>query len=141
MPKPEPRVVRVAIAVIERRGRVLICRRHAGKTFGGHWEFPGGKRESDESWQECLRRELREELGISVRRIRPIGRLYHRLGRREAFFRVFRCAINGGRPQPLAAQEVRWVPRSRISRYRFPPANAPLIARLSADCPPGRWVL
>jgi mutator protein MutT len=131
MPKREPRVVRVAIAVIERGGRFLICRRHAGKTFGGHWEFPGGKREPGESWESCLRRELREELGIRVRRVTPLGRLYHRLGRREAFFRVFRCAIAAGRPQPLAAQSIKWVSPAGLRRHRFPPANAPLIAQLS----------
>jgi len=131
MPKREPSVVHVAIAVIERRGRFLICRRHAAKTFGGHWEFPGGKREPGETWQACLRRELREELGVTVRRIKPAGRLYHRLGKREAFFRVFRCAINRGTPQPLSSQIVRWVDRARLSRYKFPPANAPLIAQLS----------
>ena len=127
----EPQVVHVALAVIERRGTFLICRRRAAKTFGGKWEFPGGKRKPGEAWQACLRRELREELGISVRRITPFGRLYHRLGRRQAFFRVFRCAIHRGIPQPLAAQEVRWVHASRLRRYRFPPANVPLIMGLS----------
>ena len=131
MPKRQPRIVHVAIAVIERRGEVLICRRRARDSFGGYWEFPGGKREAGESWSDCLRRELKEELGVRVMRVSPAGRLYHRLRRREAFFRVFRCRLNGGRPRPLAAQAVRWVPLARLARYRFPPANAPLIRRLS----------
>ncbi len=133
MSKRQPKVVHVAIAVIERRGCYLICRRHATDSFGGYWEFPGGKREPGESWQRCLRRELREELGIRIRAIAPMGRLYHRFRGREAFFRVFRCAVNGGRPRPLAAQSFRWVPAHRLARYRFPPANKPLIHRLTAE--------
>jgi mutator protein MutT len=131
MAAPEPRVVHVAIAVIERRGRVLICRRRAGDSFGGRWEFPGGKRRRGESWTACLRRELREELGVRVRRVTPLGQLYHRLGPREAFFRVFRCSLHRGTPKPLAAQALRWVAAGRLRRYRFPPANDPLLRQLA----------
>ena len=126
----QPRIVRVAIAVIERHGRILICQRRPQDSFGGYWEFPGGKRRPGESWEACLRRELREELGVRVSRIAPLGRLYHRLRQRQAFFRVFRCRVDGGRPRPLAAQALRWVPARRLRRYRFPPANTPLIDRL-----------
>ena len=129
--KRQPRVVRVAIAVVERRGDVLICRRRHHDSFGGYWEFPGGKRKPGESWEACLRRELREELGIRVSRMAPFGRLSHRLRQRQAFFRVFRCRLTGGRPQPLAAQALRWVPTRHLRRYRFPPANKPLLDRLA----------
>jgi mutator protein MutT len=119
-----------AIAVIERRGRYLICRRHAHDSFGGCWEFPGGKRESGESWEACLRRELLEELGVAIRAIRPFGRLRHRFPDGTVSFRVFRCRIARGTPRPLDAQALRWVPARRLRRYRFPPANRPLLDRL-----------
>ncbi|MBI4342403.1 MAG: NUDIX domain-containing protein, partial [Candidatus Omnitrophica bacterium] len=64
-----------SLAVIERRGRYLICRRRRGDFLGGFWEFPGGKRKPRESWEACLRRELREELGVAVTAIRPLCRL------------------------------------------------------------------
>ena len=131
MPKRQPKFVQVALAVIERRGRYLICRRRTADSFGGYWEFPGGKRKPGEAWQSCLRRELREELGVQVRIMGPLGELRHRLGRRRAYFRVFRCAMNGGRPGSLASQTLRWVPASRLGRYRFPPANKPLLVRLA----------
>ena len=57
-PRKPPRV-QVALAVIERRGRYLICRRRADDHFGGYWEFPGGKKDAEESWEACVRRELR----------------------------------------------------------------------------------
>jgi mutator protein MutT len=122
-----------AIALIERRGRYLICRRIAGDAFGGCWEFPGGKRKAGESWEACLRRELREELGVAVRAISPYGRIRHRYAGRPILFQVYRCAIARGRPRPLASAALRWVAPAQLARYRFPPANRRLIARLTAS--------
>ena len=128
---PSPRHVHAALALIERRGRYLICQRRPGDFLGGCWEFPGGKREPGESWLACLRRELREELGVVVSAVKPFGSLRYRYSNRSILFKVYRCAIVRGRPRPLEASALRWVPARRLSRYRFPPANQPLIARLS----------
>ncbi|MBI3455027.1 MAG: NUDIX domain-containing protein [Candidatus Rokubacteria bacterium] len=78
MPRRRARPVQSAIALIERRGRLLICRRRPGGFLGGYWEFPGGKRRPGERWAACLRRELREELGVSVGRLRPLMVIRHR---------------------------------------------------------------
>ena len=122
-----------ALALIERGGRYLICRRRPGGFLGGFWEFPGGKREPGESWTACLRREVREELGVSITAVTPLCRLRHRYPGRPTFlFHVFRCRIARGRPRPLASQAIRWVAPRALSRYRFPPANRALLARLAA---------
>ncbi len=123
--------VHAAVAVIERRGRILICQRHDRDSFGGCWEFPGGKCESGESWEVCLRRELREELGVTVRAVTPYGRMRHEFTDGIVSFRVFRCVLARGRPRPLDAQAVRWVQAAELIRYEFPPANRALITRLS----------
>ena len=119
-----------ALAVIERRGRLLICRRRPGGFLGGYWEFPGGKRRPGERWAACLRRELREELGVAVGQLRPFMTIRHRYASRPIVFKVYRCAIARGRPRPLSAAALRWVAPGRLSRYRFPPANRPLLMRL-----------
>jgi len=125
------RTIQAAIGLIERGdGRYLICQRRAGGFLGGFWEFPGGKREPGESWQVCLRRELREELGVSVRALKPCGAMRYRYGARTVVFKVFRCVIARGRPQPKDAQRLRWVRADQLRRYRFPPANRRLIAAL-----------
>ena len=126
------RHVQAALAVIERRGRCLIARRHPGGFLGGLWEFPGGKRRPGERWPACLRRELAEELG--VRAVRPAAFMRVRYldpSGIRVFFVVFRCAI-AGRPRPLAARALRWVPLERLARYRFPPANRAILQRLAA---------
>ena len=129
-----PRIARVlhaAVALIESNGRLLICRRREQDSFGGLWEFPGGKREAGESWDACLRRELREELGVSVGPLEPCGTMRHRFVDGTVHFRVFRCAIIDGEPRPLDAQALRWVRPLDLTRYPFPPANRRLIARLA----------
>ena len=131
MPNRRLRLVPVAVAVIERRGRCLISRRRASDHLGGCWEFPGGKRRVGELWEACLKRELREELGITVE---PTGRLSpirFRYTDRQVYLEVFRCRITAGVPTPLGCQEVRWVKAVRLRRYRFPPADRELIASLS----------
>ncbi|OGX33141.1 MAG: hypothetical protein A3E56_02280 [Omnitrophica WOR_2 bacterium RIFCSPHIGHO2_12_FULL_64_13] len=122
---------KVALAVVERRKRYLICRRRADAHFGGYWEFPGGKKEARESWEACLRRELREELGVSVRALRGFGRLQHRYPDRRISFRIYRCQIARGRPKPLGTADIRWATAEELPRYRFPPADLALIARLT----------
>ena len=56
----------VACALVDADGRVLVAQRPEGKTMAGLWEFPGGKREANETIERCLHRELKEELGIEV---------------------------------------------------------------------------
>ena len=131
MRERRPKHLHAAIALIEERGRLLICRRRNDDSFGGCWEFPGGKREPQESWEACVRRELREELGVLVRALTRHSHIRYRYSAGSIFFRVYRCAIARGTPRPLASTALRWVEPSRLSRYRFPPANRRLIARLS----------
>jgi len=124
------RVVPVAVAVIERRGRYLISQRLPGGHLGDYWEFPGGKRRPGEAWTACLRRELWEELGV---RIRPLGRLEpirFRYPDRVVYLAVFSCAM-AGRPAALGCRRFRWVRRQDLARYRFPPADLRLIRALS----------
>ena len=127
---PRRPLVQAALALVERRGRYLICRRPRGRFLGGYWEFPGGKREPGESWPACLRRELREELGLAVGRLQPYGILRHRYPDRTVSLRVFRCALRQGSAPPRPGPTVRWVPAGQLRRYRFPPANHKLLERL-----------
>jgi 8-oxo-dGTP pyrophosphatase MutT (NUDIX family) len=59
-------VIDVAAGLVERDGLILITQRKEGSHLAGLWEFPGGKREAAETWQDCLVRELHEELAITV---------------------------------------------------------------------------
>ena len=69
---PERKVVEVAVGVlIQPGGQFLLTSRPPGKVYEGYWEFPGGKLEAGESVEEALRRELQEEIGITIGVVHP----------------------------------------------------------------------
>ena len=129
-PTRRSRSIQVAVGVIQRKRRYLICQRRDGDAFGGYWEFPGGKRLPGERWERCLRRELQEELGVQVRVTDAIGRFRYRYPDRAVYLRVFRCAIVEGKPRPIYPQALAWVTAAELRRYRFPPANRALLQHL-----------
>jgi 8-oxo-dGTP diphosphatase len=124
--------VHVAVGVIlDARQRVLIARRHLDSHQGGLWEFPGGKVEPGETLQAALARELREELGIRVGRSSPLIEVRHDYGDKRVLLDVhvvweFEGAACGREGQPL-----RWVAADALERYRFPAANAPIVAAVA----------
>ncbi|HWP34871.1 MAG TPA: (deoxy)nucleoside triphosphate pyrophosphohydrolase [Thermodesulfobacteriota bacterium] len=124
-------LVEVAAALLEEEGRLLIAQRPAGAHLAGVWEFPGGKREAGESWEACLARELREELGLEIEVGPEVRRVRHAYPDRTVEIRFFRCRRVGGDPRPLGAAAFAWVAPAELARYPFPPADAELVAELS----------
>jgi 8-oxo-dGTP diphosphatase len=120
----------VVAAIIERGGWILLSQRGRG-VMPGLWEFPGGKREQGESDADALRRELAEELGLEVDASAVGARVWReRDGAIE--LRFLRCAYpERARPRPLDCAQFRWVRRSDLRGYRFPPADRRLVAALS----------
>ena len=127
---PQPAVNRtdVAIAIITRAGRVLICKRPAGGSFPGYWEFPGGKREAGETVEGCLRREVREELAMQITPLHALSPIDHDYPRGPIRLHPFVCSHDAGEPQLLACEDAAWVDPHDLARYQFPPANDSLLA-------------
>jgi 8-oxo-dGTP diphosphatase len=122
----------VTAAVVERDGLLLVTRRLEGSHMGGFWEFPGGKCEPDEAAEQCLARELVEELGAVAAVHEEIFRTTYGYADRVLDLRFFRCDLLT-EPRPLLGQEIRWVPRHELPALEFPPADSELVARLSAS--------
>ena len=125
-----PAVVQVAAGLILREGHYLIARRKVGTHLGGLWEFPGGKCEPGESLEDCLHRELREELGIAVTSPVHFRTIRHKYPGKTVELHFFRCAISQGEASALDCEEVRWVMPDEMTDYEFPPADRPLIEAL-----------
>lgn len=122
----------VAAAIIrDEAGRYLIARRRHGTHLAGLWELPGGKREPGERLEECLRRELREELGADFRVGERVDTVRWPYPDRTVILHVYRCQLEAGAIAPAEAQELAWVPAERLRDYAFPPADAPVVARLA----------
>ncbi len=124
--------VEVSAALIFRDGKILITQRHANSHLGGLWEFPGGKREPGETFEQCLVREIREELGLEI----SVGELFeeivHAYLEKSIRLKFFICKILSGEPQPLDCAAVKWVTKSELTAFDFPAADARLLEKLRA---------
>jgi mutator protein MutT len=116
-----------AIAVVVRGDKVLICQRKDDDTFGGYWEFPGGKQEHGETLEECLARELTEELAISAKPTARLTVVEHDYPHVQLRLHPFVCEHTEGEPQHLECQATLWIEPAALRDYRFPPANESLI--------------
>ena len=125
------RIVHVAVGVIvDDAGQVLIALRPEGVHQGGLWEFPGGKCEPGERVEDALRRELHEELGITVLRQQPLCLIRHHYGDKEVLLDVHRVDRFAGTPVGREGQPIRWVSVDSLESTQFPAANRPIIQRL-----------
>ena len=124
----------VTAAVVEREGLFLVTRRQAGVHLEGYWEFPGGKCEARENHAGCLRREIREELGVDALVREELFTVTHDYLDRIVELHFFSCEL-AGEPVPAMGQDMRWVTRAELSTLAFPPADTELIRLLSE---PGR---
>jgi mutator protein MutT len=120
----------VTAAVIERDGAYLVTRRQRGVHLEGYWEFPGGKCDPGESLDECLRRELVEELGVDAEIGAELLAVTHAYPDRRVELHFIACRLIGT-PSPLLGQEMRWVARAELRSLQFPPADDELIRVLT----------
>lgn len=124
--------VEVAAAVIERPDAAfLMASRPVGKAYAGWWEFPGGKVEPGETPRHALDRELKEELGIAVRRAHPwLTRDYDYAHARVRLY-FFRVTDWAGEPHPHEGQAIAWVHAEQPAVEPILPANGPILRGLS----------
>ena len=123
----------VTAAVIERGGRILICRRRPEQDHGGKWEFPGGKLEEGESPEDSLRRELREELQIEAQVESEITRYeYQYPGRKPLRLIFFRVAEFTGEPDYTHFSEVYWAKPEELPTFDFLEGDVEFVRGLAA---------
>lgn len=119
--------VQVAAAILEREGKLLITKRPSGGHLSGYWEFPGGKREAGETFEQCLARELAEELSIEV----EVGRLFKQVKyaypEKTVEILFYKCRLVRGEPAARGCEDFRWVFPNELSNFSFPPADTKLI--------------
>lgn len=124
-------IVHVAVAVIKNlHEQFLIAKRSENAHQGGLWEFPGGKVENDESVLEALKRELFEELGITLIQASPLIRIPHDYGDKSVLLDVWCVDEFTGSPFGKEGQETCWINASDFSAYDFPAANVPIITAI-----------
>tara|TARA_Y100001968_G_scaffold176518_1_gene161707 strand:- start:60 stop:1208 length:1149 start_codon:yes stop_codon:yes gene_type:complete len=116
--------------IFNENGELLIDQRLEGSSMGGMWEFPGGKKNSNESIKETIEREIREELGIVVKAEAKLLSFEHVYSHKKIHFTVHLCKWKSGEPKPLASQKFLWVAPEKLGDFPFPAANRKIISEL-----------
>ena len=117
---------KVTAGIIEKDGKILIARRKAG----AKWEFPGGKLEEGETPEECLKRELKEELNfdVEVRDFVASSKFY--LKGREAELIAYKVFYISGELRLCDHEEIKWVRLSELKNYEFTTPDVPIVKKI-----------
>ena len=132
--KTTGRQIEVSAAIFSNeRDEILICRRGPGGNCAFLWEFPGGKREPGESFENCLIRECREELEVEI----EVGELFMRTDYDYPEYSVrllfFKAKIRSGVLKMDVHSAMQWVPREELERHEFCPADRDVVRKLAQE--------
>lgn len=126
---PPHKIIGVAVIWNDQK-QILIDRRLLEGTMGGLWEFPGGKIEPGETVQECIKREIYEELGIEIEVGEHLITIDHTYTHLRVTLNVHHCRHISGIPKPIECDEVLWVDLDILDKFTFPEANTQIIKAL-----------
>lgn len=128
----------VSAAIIIIDGKVLLARRAKGESLAGYWEFPGGKREEDETIEQCLVREIKEELEVDIEVLGHFGVSDHEYPGGKIRLVALLCEIQSGTPTVSVHDAVEWVAVGDLLQYQLAPADIPIAQQIQADEPTDR---
>lgn len=128
------KIVNVACGIIRRAdGRLLIAQRLETGLLPNLWEFPGGKRDGHESLADTCKREIREELAVTVKVGQRRMVIEHAYSHYSVRLHVFECQFKNGKPRAIGCQRFRWMKIGELDSLAFPTANKRIIAELVAE--------
>ena len=131
--------IHVAVGVIfdnQKADQILIAKRPQHLHQGGLWEFPGGKVAAGETVDQALKRELFEELGITVIQSQPLMQVEHNYSDKQVFLDIWTVTQYSGEARGLEGQQCHWVAMQQLlsaeSKYQFPEANKAILEKLKS---------
>jgi len=125
-------VIVASIAIIDANDQILIAKRPNKKHLSGFWEFPGGKVEKNESPENALVREVKEELNIDINNkcIAPLTFSEFNYENFHLLLLLYVCRRWEGEPMSMEKNEIKWVKVNTLRQYKMPPADDSLIYSL-----------
>lgn len=124
------KIVEVGCAIIRKNGKILIAQRKPDSYLAGYWEFPGGKREKGETYEECIEREVREELGIEIQAKQFLRKSRHKYPEKEVELHFYLCDWVSGEPQALDCAGFKLLEIKELRNYQFPKGDDEIIETL-----------
>lgn len=123
----------VTAAIIRKDDKILICQRAADDECGKLWEFPGGKLEDGETLEQCIIREIREELELDIKVLGIFTESVYRFENKEILFTVFNAVIMGGVMKLNVHNTAEWVTIKEMSNYKFMTADIAFVDKLTLN--------
>ena len=127
------KIVEVAVGIIKRGNKIYISKRADELHQGGLWEFPGGKRETHESLEQALTRELQAEIGILVTSQSEFLLIEHDYGDKKVCLDVRLVDGFSGEPAHQEGQVSQWVDIATLDSFDFPAANQVIVEKLQSE--------
>jgi A/G-specific adenine glycosylase len=134
-PRRKPPQHHIAVGVIRKDGRILITRRKESGLLGGLWEFPGGKVEKGEAPEDACKREIAEEVSLSVAVTGFITRVDHAYSHFRVAVDVFDCEYRAGEIKLSGPTDFRWILVDETDEYPFPAVNHKIFPYLKSRKP------
>ena len=129
-----PNMIIVTCAIIEKDSKILCAQRSEFMHLPLKWEFPGGKVDGNEDPEECLKREIREELGIEISIIERLVSNKHTYPDQKPFELIpFRCSLVGGKLDAKEHKLVKWLKRAELKELDWAEADIPVLHHYLAN--------
>jgi len=116
----------VSVGIIWKANKILISKRKKDGLLGGLWELPGGKKQRKENDSECLKREIKEELGISIKIKNEIGKIKHHYSHFSINLTGYKCDYFSGKTKAYSSEKIKWISVDEIVKYPFPKSTLKL---------------
>jgi len=125
--------LKVAAALIRKEKKFLICQRKEKDKFALLWEFPGGKCRKNESFKECIEREIKEELGIEIKVEKLLGIFKDEDKNLKICVHLFLSSIKKGTPVPCDCKDFSWITLKEAKRYELAPLDKKILLFLERN--------
>lgn len=126
------KIIEVAAAILRSNTKVLVGKRRKNDSNANRWEFPGGKVDHGETFEEALRREIREELGINLGELQFFDEVFHTYPTYRVHIRFFVSIVDENIELfPTSHDELQWIEPSDHLKYDFLDANLGILKKLT----------
>lgn len=127
------KVMEISCGIIYKNSKVLICQRPKNKGLALKWEFPGGKIESNETLEECLHREIKEELNIEIKILRKLTPYKFDYPEFSVILNPFICNYESGDLIIFEHNQILWEEIKNLDSYDWAEADIELVKLLQSE--------